>query len=81
MVWPLNPEMGHEVMGTPPFLSNIALLTLLKATSLLAPKIVWRPCKPVTIQHLEYLCICLDFDDLFDAAIFDIACLAFWLQA
>jgi len=33
------------------------------------------------IQHLEWLCTHLDFEDPFDATVFAIACLAFWLQA
>jgi len=51
------------------------------AASLLAPTVLWCPHELVTIQHLEWLCISLDFFNPFDAAVFTIACLSFWSQA
>jgi len=53
----------------------------MNAASLLAPTAVWIPCDPVTVQHLEWLHTHLDFEDPFNATVFTIACLAFWLQA
>ena len=80
-MWPLNPEVGHQSNSLPLPLPRLHYTDASKAASLLAPTIECRPHDPVTIQHLKQLHTCLNFDDPFDAAVFAIACLAFWLQA
>ena len=47
----------------------------------MSPPSTCRPHDPVTIQHLECIRKCLDFEDLFDVTIYALACLAFWSQA
>ena len=79
-MWPLNPEAGRK-SDSLPCVPYLHYTDTQKATSLLAPAIKQKPCEPVTIQHLECLCTCLNFDDPFDATVFAIACLAFWSQA
>ena len=78
--WLLGLELWHKIKGTA-WCGCSTLKRAVKAASLLAPAIKQKPCEPVTMQHLEQLCTCLNFDDPFDAAVFAITCLVFWSHA
>ena len=76
--WLLSIELWHNINGAP--WNGAALLCHAisgAAKNKPSPSSVLKP-EPVTLQHLQTLCRCLNLSNAFDAASFALACITFW---
>ena len=76
--WLAGLQLWHLVNNAP-WHGAALLKRAAEGSSRLAPGSSCRPkCASVTLQHIQALCNHLDLTDTFDAAIFAVACMAFW---
>jgi len=76
--WLQGLELWHTLNGAP-WNGRAELKRVLKGSTNFTPDSSFRPKRdPVTIEHLRALRKHLDLSDTFDAAVWAIACIAFW---
>ena len=79
--WLFGLELWHTINGAP-WLGKSRLAHAVKGATSFAPAACFHPpCLPVTIQHLQALQDNLDHTNTFDAAVWAVACIAFWCYA
>jgi len=76
--WLAGIHWGHQVMDAPWFGSHL-LSQVKKGAMKLTPPDSWHPKhRPITLEHLDALRRHLDLSSSFEAAVYAVACVAFW---
>ena len=76
--WLAGIHRGHQIADAPWFGGQLLSQVKKGATRLAPTSSQWERCQPVTLKHLDALWQCLVLSNSFDAAVYAIACVAFW---